>query len=190
MAFQVTNSKPHDLPTATATVLLKGLLVIVPAADGKSCNIGIHRLADDHFVIIEIRGLIPPNKDFLVMRQAGPLNGQDFSITVDPPTGHGVFAFQESNQLFDRSQAHDDADFRWKIDRHDQGLFPGGDTMKTFPPGCEPNVQITDGVFYTFRNVDTGTLVTSAPTDSASKRLYKIAGSIGVALDLPDNQHH
>ncbi|MDX6403821.1 MAG: hypothetical protein QOH70_1276 [Blastocatellia bacterium] len=189
MPFQVTQTKPKDLNAATATVLLKGLLVIVPAADGKSCDIGIHRLTDDHFLIIEIRGVVLPNKDFLVMRHAGPLNGQNFSITLDPPTSQGVFAFQESNQPFDRSQNHDDADIRWKIDLHDQGLFPNGDTLKMFPAGCEPCVQMTDGVFYAFRRVATGNLATSAPAGSTSKQLHSIAGSIGVAIDRPSDEH-
>ena len=116
MPFKWTATPPGD----QITVLFKGLLVLSALADG-SCEIGVHRMTDDHFLIIEIRGrTTAPDRDFLVMRHAGPLS-QDFTLKVDPPLNPnpGVLAFQKDNLRFDRSSPNNDLrDFRWKVDLH------------------------------------------------------------------------
>jgi hypothetical protein len=192
MPFQFTTTLPSD----QITVLFKGLIVLSALADG-TCEAGVDRITDDHFLIVEIRARnAAANTDSLVMRHAGPLT-RDFTLRIDPPLGPSpnpaVFAFQTDNGRFNRSRnptnPAEAQDFRWKIDLHDQDLFHPPNTLQTFPAALTPRVTISNGTFYTFRVTD------SIPAESVSpvagtgpKPIHRLAAVIGARIPL-DDQH-
>lgn len=177
-----------QLPTDQITVLFKGLVVLSALADG-TCEAGIHRLTDDHFLIIEIRARTA-NSDTLVMRHAGPLT-REFSLKVDPPLNPtpGVFAFQPITAPFDRSKdpaaPNDFLDFRWKIDLHDPDFFHPPNTLQTFPLALTPRLTISNGTFFTFKLTDKIKAQSVSPVAGTSpKDLNRLAAVIGARIEL------
>ena len=177
MPFQPTATRP----TGSITLLFKGLLVLSGAAD-KACQVGVHKMTDDHFLIIEIRAKNDA-QDSLVMRHAGPLTSE-FKIKVDPPTDRGVFGFQRDTGRFDRSKPNDSMDFRWKIDLHDRDHFHPID-LQMFPAFLSPVISISDGTFYTHLLTDK-LKVSSVPPSGAPKDLHRLAAIIGATIQLDE----
>lgn len=177
----------QQLPSDQITVLFKGLVVLSALADG-TCEAGIHRLTDDHFLIIEIRARTA-NSDTLVMRHAGPLT-RNFTLNVDPPLSPspGVFAFQTDSAPFDRSKTptlNEFQDFRWKIDLHDPDFFHPPNTLQTFPLALSPRVLISNGTFYTFKLTNRIPAQSVSPVAGTSpKDLNRLAAVIGARIEL------
>jgi hypothetical protein len=185
--------KPTDhLPQSpTATVLFKGLVVIGVDEDGdkKTGLIGLHRLTDDHYLIIEIRGRRADGTSFLVARHVGPLSGRDMNIGIDPPTGNGVVAYQPGAKKFDRTAHTNDAkDFRWKVDMHDPDLFHKDTKLKMFRPGVAPCIYLKDGVFHTAVLTDEIDAESVPPSGGAPKPLVRLAAVIGAAIETNESQ--
>lgn len=182
MPFQPTTTPPGD----QITVLFKGLLVLSTLADG-SCEIGVDRITDDHFLIIEIRRRT--GGDRLVMRHAGPLT-RDFVLRVDPPLNPnpGVFAFQADTRPFNRASAtNDPQDFRWKIDLHDRDFFHPPDTLQKSVPELSPRVLVSNGTFFTFKLTRRIPAFSIPPgIGTPAKDLQRLAAVIGAGIQLDD----
>jgi hypothetical protein len=186
MAFKPTSVRPQG----NITVLFKGLLVLTTAeVDERSngcCEVGVHRMTDDHFLIVEIRGK-SNGKSFLVMRYAGPLVSQDLTLKLDPPTKTGVLAFHSTSAKFDRSKDNDKTDFRWNIDLNDRDYFHRYD-LSMFPEALEPCIKLFDGTFFSHELYEDSHLKSTPPGGAQSKDLYKMAAVIGAKIEV-DSRH-
>jgi hypothetical protein len=185
--FKSTSRLPKS---PTVTVLFKGLVVIAGINDdGKTDGlIGLHRLTDDHFLIIEIRGVRKDGTEFLVTRHVGPLSGKDMSIGIDPPTNTGILAYEPGSTTFDRkSKTNKDEDFRWKVDMNDPDYFHN-EKLAMFLPGVKPCIYLNDGVLHTA--VLTGEISAQAipPGGGAHKPLVRLASVIGAAIETNERQ--
>jgi hypothetical protein len=78
-------------PNPAVKLFFSGLMIIEPAADGKTCEIFVHRSTADHHLTIDVRQKQTGKPDLIKMRHVGPL---PFALAppdapTDPPI-HGV----------------------------------------------------------------------------------------------------
>lgn len=172
------------LPPPLVQVLFKGLIILRPDTGGV-CTVKMHRGTDDHFLIIEVRGKPPRERDFLVTRRAGLLQNT-LSIGVDPaPGGNRVFAFHpEGGNLLNRKNGVDGRDLRWAIDLLHPGEFHGANDLVLHEENA-PGIRMTDGVFFTADITDDREIGVRRKRSTDNLDLHRIATIIGAIIPPP-----
>jgi hypothetical protein len=193
MPFTETSTLP-DLPDVR--ILFNGLLLWGPdSTDVKTCRIGVHRSAADHYLSIEVRikkkdaqGRDLP--DVILMRHLGPLSfidGQQSNpgllLKVNPPTGAGVTKFIPRWGTFERrpgSTSHPQ-DYRWRVDLDEiHGVTVSRDRNST-----NPDIKITEGTLYTAMKSKEDTRIQKLNIQNATTQdFYPIAALMGININL------
>lgn len=192
MPFTETSTLP-DLPDVR--ILFHGLLLWGPDADRKSCRLGVHRSAADHYLSVEVRrkqkdaqGRDLP--DFILMRHLGPLSFIDGQVSnpgllmkVNPPTGAGVSKFIPRGGTFERkpgSTSHPQ-DYRWRVDLDEiHGTIITRDHNST-----DPDIKITEGTLYTAIKTKEDTIAQKLNKQTAATEdFYPIAAVMGINIYL------
>lgn len=177
-----------SLPLPTVEMRFKGLLVVNPADDKKKCQVGIHRLGDDHFPVIEIRGKTRAGRDFLVARLLGPLPSP-LTIGLDPrPANSYVYAFWPAPRPFNRSTDHHDTDLGWAVDLQEPKHFHN-EKLQMFSPGVGPYLEISDAVFFSGHLTDKTEVVVKVEGPNGVDDLHRIASVICASISLPNEGH-
>jgi hypothetical protein len=176
-----------NLPAPIVELLFKGQIILRPETDGAFCTVRLNRVADDHYLIIEVRAK-RPRENRLVTRRAGLLANR-LTIGIDPlppPNERRVYAFQP--KPFDRKSSGEVADLRWAIDLLHREEFHGPDSL-VLHPADEPDIRIAAGIFFTADITDNREIGVRRTRGTDHKELERIATVIGVNLAPPAGSH-
>jgi hypothetical protein len=182
----------NGLPAPSVTVLIKGQLLIRPAADGKSCRINVNsNTTSPHQLDVLVDAIFPNDTTRSEVELHGPLE-DNFSIEVTPQS-HGVFGFVVGNPAvpFDRfSTGNDQQDLRWAIDLQNAREFHQTQQDLVCVSEAEYGIVLKDGVFYTSDRSDPASLFVDRKRASDILRMNRIGTVIGVIIELSDDPHN
>jgi hypothetical protein len=144
-----------DLPTnPLVRVFFSGLTISKPAADAKTCEVFIHRVALNHVPSIEVRIKRPGQRDIILMRQVAPF---EFARPVppNPVAEHSLLittAAARGIRGYEGSPTAEGQTLRKALDLN--VLHPG--KTNVHKPSGQPSIFFNDAVFYSADITDPG----------------------------------
>jgi len=172
-----------ELEKAPVTITLTGLLLFRFSDDMQLCNVGVHNKSEDHVLRIVVTENGKPEPIF---EHSGPMP-DDLLIEANQARFTGVKkhlvgdGLEKSEPTLEQEQ-----DFRWLIDFEGPDFY---DTkLTTDKNGLSPGICITNGLFYTFCQIDKEKFkaVRRVGGKKEPLELFSIAEVIGVNIYLDE----
>jgi hypothetical protein len=186
MAFTRTDTPPKT--DAKITVEFAGLMLLRQGAND-TCEIGIHRFANDHTFqanLIVKKTNRPPR---LIRLQTG-IPTSNFTMTVPNPDA-GIRAFAASAQFPDpfargnqNNQLNNQLDYRWAFNIRS---LPQHGAAVDFNDGAKPIATLNTGVLYTPTLSRQG-LPIKQICGTTEIDIYRVAADLAFAIELPANK--
>lgn len=175
MTFATTTTPPKT--DAQVSVKFAGLMLLKPTANSNGCDIGIHRLSDEHEFQVIVVVNKPDRPPTLIRLVTGTL-AEPFNINVDPDPGSGVEVFAPTPTFDRNSTTYDELDFRWSINMHD--LHEDVD----FNDGARPIATLNAGTLYT-STLTRPDLSPDLVRGTTRTQLRRFSADLAAAIPLP-----
>lgn len=181
MPFRTVPDLPAD---PTMRVYFSGLMILHPSADEQSCQVFVHRRANNHDFSIWLLLKQPRKLDVVLMRHVGllkPIPGESHGFLIEVAPGQrGVRKYDGSNP----TQEPEAETLGLAINLQD--LHSG--KTRVDETGGRPSLFLNDAIFYTAQRTDPGLVVDLMRGGSKVKRLTPFTSLIGANIYLDQNQ--
>lgn len=185
-----------DLPENPAVrIFFSGLMILEPTADGKSCEVFVHRSAPAHHLTIEVRRKRASFPDEIMMRHVGPLTfGVTLSEDPDARPIHGFFIHKVTdgekgvrryNPVEPPQQGMPES-LGLAIDM-EGAQFHNGSVGPVDELGGRPSIFLDDGTFYTAAKTRPELEIKLKKNGAPDQPLAPFASLIGANIYLDDN---
>jgi hypothetical protein len=183
----------EDLPGNPAVqIFFSGLLMLKPDAEGKSCEVFVHRSAPAHHLTIEVRRKRYGHPDEIMMRHVGPLTfGVALSGDPDERPIHGFFIHkvtegQKGVRRFNPIKPTPDGtpqSLSLAIDM-EGAKFHNGSVGPVDELGGRPSIFLDDGIFYTAATTRPELEIKLKKNGAPDRQLEPFASLIGANIYL------